>query len=108
MVTPAKRLSLLRHEKHAMLTHTVAKRAGIVAKKWWGQTRDVSISRREETHALTFCFTFPAGGRGTTQFEVGVKSEDFPAVLAIMSATDREATLKAMADELRFQICGYK
>jgi hypothetical protein len=31
--------------------------------------------------------------------------EDFPVLLAFMSATDQEATLQAMTDEMHYQIC---
>ena len=60
---------------------------------------------REDYHdpALCFGFTITAGGRGggDTNIKVEIKPQHFPTLLAMMAEADREATLKAMADEIK-------
>jgi hypothetical protein len=103
MRTPEQRFKLLHRGEVRMLDHTIVKRRGITAKKWYGQTDVVLISR--SNHTLNLDFDLPAKGGGKTRHEVCINSENFPTLLAFMSAIDRQAALKAMAEELRFQIC---
>jgi hypothetical protein len=52
-------------------------------------------------------FTITAGGRGEgdTNIKVEIKPQHFPILLAMMARVDREATLRAMANELHNQLC---
>ena len=55
---------------------------------------------------LIFDFTIPAGGQGQSNLEVVIEPADFHSVIKVMAATDRDAALKAMAEEMRDQLCG--
>jgi hypothetical protein len=98
-----------RHIKNFALDHTIVRRRGVKAKEWYDQTEIVIASRPKtvnDDRALKFHFIIPAGGQGQTAIEMLIKPEDFPILLQFMSATDPQATLKAMAEELRYQLCG--
>jgi hypothetical protein len=57
--------------------------------------------------ALAISFLIPGGRKpNDTVVEVAIKPNDFRTIVALMSSTDRDATLQAMAEELRFQLCG--
>ncbi len=98
----------IRRKRRAHLRDATIRRRGITAKQWYGQT-DIAFAsggRDRNPDALSLYFTLPAGGRGETAIEIAIKAKDFPAILALMSAADRNATLKAMAEEMRYQLCG--
>jgi hypothetical protein len=125
------------------LEETIVKRGGTHTDHWYdkdaakGGAVLVGRNRKGEDPALCFGFTISAGGRGggDTNIKVEIKpehfptlllrmlfadreatlramadelfiTETFPTLLRMMAKTDREATLRAMAEELRFQICG--
>jgi hypothetical protein len=100
---------LLRHKKRANLLNAIVRRRGLSAKQWYFKT-DKAITIRGDSgadrDALAIHFSIPAGGQGDTFVEVAIKPKDFPILISIMSATDRDATLRAMAEELRYQLCG--
>ena len=93
----------------ASLHHSIVKRKGLKAKEWYGQTDLASVCRpksKGDPDELSIFFTLPAGGQVDTMINVCIKPEDFPTILAFMSATDRDATMKTMVEEMRYQICG--
>jgi hypothetical protein len=98
-----------RYTTTSFLSDTRVRRGGVTAKYWYGSTDSVLASRPEDAtsqpRALVFSFNLPSKGGGDTAIEMRVGPKDFPVLLAYMSAVDREATLKAIAEELRYQIC---
>jgi hypothetical protein len=113
MLSPKEQLYYTRHNKHAILEHTGVWRKGETVKDWDHETNIVGIARFERTtqsknrnDALSLRFTIASKGGGNTEIDVIIGREDFPALLAVMSAADEQSTLKAMAEELRHQICG--
>jgi hypothetical protein len=101
----------IRQKTSHLLTDTIVMRGGAKAKDWpYGSTDIVVASRPEDAdsqpRAATLSFTLPSKGGGDTEIEVRVGPQAFPALIAFMAATDKDATLKAIAEELRYQICG--
>jgi hypothetical protein len=87
----------------AFLTNTIVRRKGDTAKRWYSQTDQVHL---QANGVLIFDFTIPAGGQGQSNLEVVIEPADFHSVIKVMAATDRDAALKAMAEEMRDQLCG--
>jgi hypothetical protein len=87
----------------AFLLNSVVKRKGETTKRWDVQTNEIHL---QVTDALIIDFTIPAGGQGRSNLEVVIKPADFHSVIKVMAATDRDAALKAMAEEMRDQLCG--
>lgn len=90
----------------AYLLNTTIRRKGETAKRWYRATDEVIHLQVNDGGALAVHFTIPAGGQGQTSLAVAIKPEDFPSVIAMMAATDRDVTLRAMAEEMRYQLCG--
>jgi hypothetical protein len=114
MLSPTEQLYYTRHNKRAILGHTAVWRHGVTAKDWDHEASSiVEISRFERKtqsknrdDALSLRFTIPSKGGGETEIDVLIGQQDFPALLALMSAVDGQSALKAMVEELRHQICG--
>jgi hypothetical protein len=90
----------------AMLLNTVIRRKGETAKRWYRATDEPIQLNVNDGGAIAIHFTIPAGGQGQTSLAVAIKPEDFSAVIAMMAATDPDVTLRAMAEEMRYQLCG--
>jgi len=54
---------------------------------------------------MSLNFDIPSKGGGTTKISVEISPGDSPQLLQFMSAIDRQVTLEAMAEELRYQLC---
>jgi hypothetical protein len=111
MIDAATKETLLRRKKWANLENTVARRRGLTRRQWYDfETKEgitLKGSSGPEGAGLAISFLLPGGRKPEdTVVEIAVKPGDFPAVVALMAATDREATLKAMAEEMRYQLCG--
>jgi hypothetical protein len=94
---------LKRKTTGAYLLNTVIRRKGETAKRWLYQTDQVHL---KVGNALVIDFTIPAGGQGQTNLEVVIEPEDFHSIIKVMAATNRDAVLRAMAEEMRDQLCG--
>jgi hypothetical protein len=106
MLTRSERFYYLHRSHFEKLMHAMVRRKGETAKYWQEETETAFVSRTDAK--LTFSFDIASKGGGTTQAELSIGPEDFPTILALMSGTNREATVKAMAEELRHQLCGGK
>jgi hypothetical protein len=104
MMTASERFYYLHRSHFEKLMHANVRRKGETAKHWQQETETAFVSRTAAR--LTFSFDIASKGGGTTQSELSIGPEDFPTILALMSGADREATVKAMAEELRHQLCG--
>ena len=100
--------SLLRRQKRAPFPNITVRRKGLKAKEWYSEHPAISVRGADgkTLDELTIHFAIPAGGQGDTMVQVAIKADDFPTLLALMSATDRDATLRAMAEEMHYQLCG--
>jgi hypothetical protein len=110
-LTPEEARDLLHHNRNIArrLTHAKAFRGGVQTRGNKRRSIGSEVIRAygdKKGKAIEFDFTITAGGQGATSLTLTVGSADFPAVLAFMSYADRNAALKAMAEELRYQICG--
>jgi hypothetical protein len=107
MFSPKEMLWFTRHNKHAILSDTGVWRKGVTATEWDKGADIVGISRsKDRDNSLSLTFSIPSKGGGDTEIDVIIGRKDFPTLLALMSAADEQSTLKAIAEELRHQICG--
>ncbi|MGB7102313.1 MAG: hypothetical protein WBD95_26570 [Xanthobacteraceae bacterium] len=102
---------LLRHKKWANLENAAIVRRGLTRRQWYRYETNEGISLKggsgPNKDALAISFLIPGGRKpDDTVVEVAIKSNDFRTIVALMSSTDRDATLQAMAEELRYQLCG--
>jgi len=100
---------LLSQTTNDWLRNTVVKRRGVTAKEWYGETNIVIASgggkKQPDANSLCLHFDIPSKGGGETTIKIFIPPQDFPTLLALMSEADSDATIKAMADELQYQIC---
>lgn len=95
-----------RKGKGAFLLNSIVRRKGETeSAKHWSSVADVINVRPKNGEELAIHFTIPAGGQGQSALAVAIKPEDFGSVIAMMAATDRDATLRALAEEIRYQLC---
>jgi hypothetical protein len=110
MLTEKQRLAYVRAGKGGAVHHVRVLRSG--ARDRWNKQpttleKDAIYADSEKAaRSIHLSFSIPAGGQGDTWLEVQIASDDFPTLVALMSAADRDAAMKAMAEELRCQICG--
>jgi len=102
---------LLRHKNFAKLENTVARRKPLTKKQWYFfETREgITLKGKSgaDRDALAICFVLPGGHKPEdTVIEIAIKPGDFTDLIALMASTDREAALRAMAEEMRYQLCG--
>jgi hypothetical protein len=99
----------LRRTEHAVLNHSKVFRGGKKDKKG-GKDHETEfievglVYSGGKSVGLSVGFSIASKGGGETDISVHVGPQDFPTILALMSAADRQATLRALAEELRFQI----
>jgi hypothetical protein len=102
---------LLRYKKRARLENATARRRGLTRKQWYFfETKDGIDAKGNGGaggDALAISFLLPGGHKPEdTIVEIAIKPSDFPNLVALMALTDRDAALRAMAEEMRYQICG--
>ncbi|MGB7100917.1 MAG: hypothetical protein WBD95_19410 [Xanthobacteraceae bacterium] len=101
----------MRKNKFAILENSVARRKPLTKRQWYSFETDKGLtvegSGGPDRDALAISFVLPGGRKPEdTEIEIAIKSNDFRAVMRCMSSTDRDAALKAMAEEMRDQLCG--
>lgn len=103
---------MYRRMRRGHLADSEIRRKGTRSAKWYDRldydrAKGIFVSANAgiDEDAVAIRFTIPAGGQGDSTVEISIKPQDFRTILAMMSATDREATLRAMAEEMRYQIC---
>jgi hypothetical protein len=83
----------------------------VQAKQWYRYETKEGINLKGGSgpgrDALEISFLIPGGRKPEdTVVEVAIKPSDFRTIVALMCSTDRDATLRAMAEEMRYQLCG--
>jgi hypothetical protein len=109
MIDAAAKERLLRHKKWANLENTVVRRKGLTGRQRYYFETDKGVTLKGSSGAdgtgLAISFLLPGGRKPEdTIVEIAVKPGDFPAVVALMAATDREAAWRTPArpaDQLR-------
>jgi len=83
----------------------------LTRRQWYSFETETGIDAKgnggADRDALAISFLLPGGRKPEdTVVEIAIKAGDFPTILALMASTDRDAALRAMAEEMRHQLCG--
>ena len=97
--------------KLALLKHAFARRKGYSKRQWYSFETGAGITIQSKSgpdaDSLAISFMVPGGHKPADTFvEIAIKPADFATVLDLMASTDRDAALRAMAEEMRNQLCG--
>jgi hypothetical protein len=85
-----------------MLQDTIVRRAGVTARQWHLETREVRCG--SEGNKIEFLCRIKSKGGGTTEVLVQIGSQDFATLVGAMCEADRHSAMTTMAAALAREI----